>query len=527
MPSFNSSPSTDFRSAESFSAALGRRLTAISCPDPDRLRDLLQQIEVPAGCLIALAGPLSSHLLAVVGSSFLKKIPFVVLRSRTADSAAQEAAEIGARKLVLAFNDTIDVVEFKDAVDLNLPPLTAYLVSSSGTTGQPKYSVIGLEAYYRVYRKVCCWLDEEKVELTHYLVTCEPSFGYFFWDIFVGCLIAKECTIDGPMNRPPHRTYGRKVSFSTTPTKLMLGYHCVDREPLDQGVIFLSGEATLSVHREAIDKLLSQGATIFSSYAMTETAGQLAMRRLTKSSDLTSGCCGLPLPGVVVEIDAITSQVIVTCDTLLSGSLVDGRYIARTGPTLTTADIGYIAASGHLYITGRKLSSLRRFGRTIDVGYVRDQIENSIGASIVDVCSFGEQSILAVTVYGDRKILSEDELLLTQDCDFIFYAEKPTLTTTGKLESFARRFFRLCSSCSNPDDVRAHVLCILKALNRNQIEGNLENYVELTSLETIRLSEGLSVAFQLPIPAQALFACADLSSIVDLVMEVGKLNNGW
>jgi long-chain acyl-CoA synthetase len=116
-------------------------------------------------------------------------------------------------------------------------------------------------------------------------------------------------------------------------------------------VFAISGGAALS--REVAEFIDAIGITVYEGYGLTETSPVVATnapgaRRL--------GSVGRPLPGVRVDIDPASSEIVVHGHNVMKGYL---NLSDETAAILTqdggfrTGDMGYLDPDGYLFITGR------------------------------------------------------------------------------------------------------------------------------------------------------------------------------
>jgi len=110
------------------------------------------------------------------------------------------------------------------------------------------------------------------------------------------------------------------------------------------------------------DTAIARGVPLFATYGLTETSSQIATTRIAAGDAAT--LAGPALPGVSIEIDASTGEILVDGPTLARGEFIDGALVPLVRP-LRTRDAGFIDERGRVHVIGRLDSMFISGGKNI------------------------------------------------------------------------------------------------------------------------------------------------------------------
>jgi acyl-CoA synthetase (AMP-forming)/AMP-acid ligase II len=298
--------------------------------------------------------------------------------------------------------------------DLDAAP--AYLMTTSGSSGEPKETVVtrgGLRAVFTALRTRLRDILPPEARWTH----LHPlTFGYSVYEVLGSVVFGGELVL---VRREDPLTLAHLAEVTTgdrphvvclTPSELTLLLDRARREdrPLPSHLV-LSGEAA---HKALLAEVFqSPGGRIpvvVNTYAATETSGQITANLVTPETvaAVLDGYVGEPLPGVTVTLRrARDGSVIPRLDTKSVGEIHVGgptlaagyldfaqtqrRFLAPregAGIEYATGDLGQWSELGGLRVVGRTSRMIKLGGRWLGMEAVERLIAQS--GCVTEVAAF-------------------------------------------------------------------------------------------------------------------------------------------
>ncbi|NTF59366.1 hypothetical protein G6K93_31780 [Agrobacterium rhizogenes] len=301
---------------------------------------------------------------------------------QSAEIAEQQINMLRIRYFYIASRDELRQLDQIDEV-LSIPG-AMYLVRSSGTSGVRKCSVVSYSAINSLCGKISSYFSESDIHIRKLYIINGVEFGYFVWDIILASLFARDVVFTNVdhlvTDFTDHQCFD---AISLTPTMLSYAVAC-GAYKLPK-YIFLSGEKVNKILIDCIshNELLGR-SRVFSSYALTETGGQLSMVELTQVN-MVEGLAGELLSGVELifgesHSSGVGRRINVCCNTMASLRLHSGGLFPMvTNGQFQTDDYGYINSAGFLFLTHRISHRPKRNGKIVDLDGIRDQLLNTYG----------------------------------------------------------------------------------------------------------------------------------------------------
>jgi hypothetical protein len=484
---------------------------------------------------IALLADRTLQLVAAISTCIDFSVPFLIVDRR---ASLQEVEQIVDEfNLQCAYDTAQDTLLFlrEHGAAIYLPQ-SMYLVLSSGTSNIRKCSVVSYKAFSALNRKVKAYFESNHVLISHLSIVNRVEFGYFLWDLLLLVFYAPASTLQGTA----HATIGAggnavsDSAVSMTPTMLC---HVLARNgPTHLArTIFLSGERISRLHVREINRhKLLHTHNVFSSYALTETGGQIAMIKLTPSN-LTEGVAGSLLEGVEVRVEKAShgraGKLLIKTDTVAHGVLTRaGVSPFASGEFLLTEDIAeWDDQTGVLRIDGRALARPKRNGVIVDLEALQQRISASLDCEDVTVELFShlDTDIVVVTLYvrdASQLDQSSDAIpnALYEDSasDLLIINREWNLSPNGKLDSPFTVAQRMAVHASGPLEFERWTAALLEWMGF-AIKSDLETAglmdVGMKSVQLATFRDALCVLFRRSVSLTDLFRCSTLASVADLV----------
>jgi long-chain acyl-CoA synthetase len=304
-----------------------------------------------------------------------------------------------------------------------LPPVTAKITYTSGTTGAPKGVCLSTKAMLNVaqsvalqaninqtnghkgYRHVCI------LPLSTLLENVAGVYASLLAGATVHILPSEQTGLSGSsLNIEKLHS---ALALTQANTVILIP------ELLNALVLALESGATklrdlrfLAVGGAHVSTQLLQRAAalhlpVFEGYGLSESASVVA---LNTEKNNKIGSVGKPLPHVTIQFSE-ENEILVKGANLLgyTGEIYGNNDAEITDGFIKTGDIGYMDDDGFLYINGRKKNIfITSFGRNVSPEWVESALLNS--PEILQVCVFGEAKpwniALIVTKPGVSSLLA-------------------------------------------------------------------------------------------------------------------------
>lgn len=279
-----------------------------------------------------------------------------------------------------------------DAWPVDLPPGTAKITYTSGTTGQPKGVCLSQEGLEQVAISLVDIIGTEYAGIhcavLPLAVLLENVAGLYPTLLAGGCYYAPALTKIGFAN-PFSPDFGMltralkscdATSIIVVPELLrgLLAALAATSTSLPAMKLIAVGGA--KVPRALLEAAEAMGLPVFQGYGLSEAASVVAFNTHYRNRP---GSVGRPLPHICVEL-AADGEILIFQPALLG-------YVGEEAPSrvLATGDIGWFDDNGYLHIEGRKSNVLiTAFGRNVAPEWVESELlsQPQIGQAIV----FGE-----------------------------------------------------------------------------------------------------------------------------------------
>lgn len=266
----------------------------------------------------------------------------------------------------------LDANEIADCEPVSIEPLPdsdpAFILFSSGTTGQPKGIVISHRAIINNMKAIAGYLQpaqEDVFYIAKSMVHSSTITGEILLAIYTGAdIIALRPQV--AFSQTLKRIEEHRPSILCIPPSLL---HFIANERSGASrlnslrVIHVSGSI---INKEAFKKTqeLLPNLRLYNGYGLTEVSPRVA--QTCSSATYEFGSIGKPIQGVQVEIrkengttpcnPEETGELYVQSNAMMEGYWINGTIdnSMLTSGWLATGDLGYMSASGDLVVTGRK-----------------------------------------------------------------------------------------------------------------------------------------------------------------------------
>lgn len=285
--------------------------------------------------------------------------------------------------------------------DKPLPPGTAKLTYTSGTTGQPRGVCLSGEAIERVALGLIAAVGGGAADRTLSLLplsTLLENIGGVYAPLASGGLAGvpdlAACGMHGSSGVQPERLVEALHRHAPTSIILVPQLLKVLTEARAAGVALPAALRFIAVggaptSPALIARARALGLPVYEGYGLSEAASVVS---LNVPGAERVGSVGRPLPHVRVSIAA--DGEIRVAGNLFSGYLGAGPPHGAYWPT---GDLGHLDADGYLYVTGRKKTAFATaFGRNVAPEWVESELTGS--GAILQAAVFGEGRPFSVGV---------------------------------------------------------------------------------------------------------------------------------
>ena len=518
--------------------SVGESTNAEDIESTDRgFAQLVKQVGIKAGQPILLYGDRSQGLIRIIGRCVAEGIPFLLMDRSHARIEAEEAVEKLRLRCAYSVDDGEVLADRKPSASVFLPG-AMYLVMSSGTTGGRKCSVVSYRAFSRLEAKIHDYLDRENITLNTVHVINKVEFGFFLWDILLMAFVARHAKIYRDTRSLQCSDEESPDAVSMTPSMLT---HMLARESVRlPRYIFLSGEKISRYHVKEFERSPAlQKIDVYSSYALTESGGQIAMAKLSGDS-LQEGVAGHLLDGATIELcepsvetpSGRAFRIHIKTDTLASAFLTErGLQPLMRDRLYATDDFGTTDQHCGFRIAHRSPGRPKRNGVIVDLEYLRQALlaRTSCNDVILESAVFGETEIVVSSVLmppSEVLTITAADILQTLGAgarpDLVVVSNKLSLTNNGKLLSPFKYAQQAAAASGDKASVLHWVCTVIEWAGLPRIDGMYHaGLMDLgaNSLLVAVLRDALTVFFNQDITLAALYACPSIEGIADLVMS--------
>lgn len=307
--------------------------------------------------------------------------------------AFSEGWAIGASSEIRIAGHRLRLMRLDGVRGVPLPPGTAKITYTSGTTGTPKGVCLGTDAMETVAESLAQAAalgpgDRHLAALP--LPTLLENVGGIYAPLLAGaCAVLpplRSVGLEGAAGFDPGRLATAlwahdATSVILTPQMLQGLLLAIDAGmPRPQRLRFVAvGGAAVS--RRLLSRAAQLGLPVFEGYGLSECASVVSLNTPRANRP---GSAGRPLPHARVRI-ASDGEILVEGSTLLGYA---GRGECTSGPW-PTGDIGHLDDEGFLHITGRKKNIfITSFGRNVAPEWVEGEL--ALHPAVAQAAVFGE-----------------------------------------------------------------------------------------------------------------------------------------
>lgn len=356
---------------------------------------------------------------------------------------------------------------YSDRTERTLPPHTAKITYTSGTTGQPKGVCLSDDAIERVtfsLKEAVAAQPEDRSLALLPLSTLLENIGGLYVPLLIG---ATACI-------PKLADIGMLGSSGVQPEKLMQALHIhaptsiilvpqllkVLVEATARGFALPDALRFIAVGGAPTSPLLLEraqalGLPVYEGYGLSESASVVSLNR---PADNRTGSVGRPLPHVRVRI-AADGEIEV------AGNLFSGYLGAADAPGdyWPTGDLGYQDADGYLFVTGRKKTAYATaFGRNVAPEWVESELTGS--GAILQAAVFGAGRPFSVGVIVPHPLTTREQV------------SEAIAATNRRLPDYAR--VQAWTVVDEPFSPRNGLTHATGAVNRNAIADHYAKQIE-------------------------------------------------
>jgi amino acid adenylation domain-containing protein len=338
------------------------------------------------------------------------QLPLVVTQPEVADGLP-----LGATRVLV--NEAAQDGDARNPEGVTDPDSLLYVIYTSGSTGKPKGVMVTHWNVVRIFSATRAWFEFSAADVC--TLFHSYSFGFSVWEIWSALLHGARLLIvpDGTSPEELHALARREgVTFlSLTPSGFRQFVAADEQAPRDAGrshlrVIALSGEATVG-HDLArwFERRGDERPMVASTYAITETGGQVTYQRLRRGA--SARAIGQPLPDMQVHVLDERLQPSAAGELYVGGAGLARGYLHR--PELTSERFIEHPSFGRLYRTG-DAAKRTESGELELAGRVDDQVKlhgmrvepGEVESALRDHHAVREAVVLAVGEGDERRLVA-------------------------------------------------------------------------------------------------------------------------
>ena len=334
----------------------------------------------------------------------------------------------------------------------SIHPDTAVLLSTSGTTGNPKFVRLSYHNIQSNAESIADYLDITSTETAVTSLPLSYSYGLSIVNshLFAGGNLV--CTDASVMTREFWQLFRecRCSSFAGVPySYLMLERLRFDRMELPslRTMTQAGGKLEIERLRYFADAVGRFGCRFFVMYGQTEATARISYLPWERLPEKI-GSVGIPIPGGrirvagegVPELETFTEgEVVYEGPNVMMGYADSRSDLAKgdeLGGVLATGDIGYLDSDGYLFITGRLKRFIKIFGLRLNLDDVERMLEKVL--SIPVACVGRDDQLHLLLESSHDNVLQESRKRITslyhihQSAIRVHRTSLIPLTTAGK-----------------------------------------------------------------------------------------------
>lgn len=288
----------------------------------------------------------------------------------------------------------------------NIPTELALLLSTSGSTGDPKLVKLTEKNIEYNTQAICASLALRMDDVTITMLPLNYSFGISVVNSHIASGGRIVCTDAGVVTKEfwekildekVTALYGVPYQFEAMLRFKILSRDFPDIRFFAQAGGSLKEEVKIAFH----EACTSTDKKFYIMYGQTECSPRVSCFCVTENSDKINSV-GCPLAGCDVSIDAEDGEIIVSGKNVFCGYAESTSDIFNAEPLKKhrTGDVGFIDPDGFLYITGRLKRHIKLFGHNVNL----DQVEKVLSENFTNVIVSGsENQIVLFCDDGDKQ----------------------------------------------------------------------------------------------------------------------------
>lgn len=295
-----------------------------------------------------------------------------------------------------------DLYNRQEAVACNIAPQVKVLLSTSGTTGSPKFVKLSEENLLHNARSIASYLPISKEDVTPLNLPIYYSYGLSVLTsnaIRGGTIV---CTNTDVLNR----AFWKKMEDYgyTSIAGVPFVYEMLDRIGFTK-----KHYSSLRYMTQAGGKLQESLVQKYASYAREHQIRFYVMYGQTEATarmsylppeqvGIKTGSVGIPIPGGAFDIDADSSELKYKGPNIYGGYAAGPEDLAtfESPEWLATGDLATRDEDGYYYITGRLKRFIKLFGSRVNLDEVEALIFQHLG-TMVRCVAIEDKSLLLVT----------------------------------------------------------------------------------------------------------------------------------